>query len=711
MEKIKNAKKKKTTNKKVTTKKTMQNKSNNKKNKITILIIVSIIIISLLSVSYAIFTPVMKEISDITTITSGELELTISDGDENIVNGVIGPGVTLTKTFTIRNSGTYTTTYDLYLSEVYNTFIDQENLVYELIGTDGGCSKAQAQAPSKSEKLNEACAIEVGETHQYTLNITYIDDPDHDQSENIGKQFGGKLKLNEVRDLKVTYNYYLDGSKVEENPRSETTELIPETSSCTNGAIINYDENTKEYSIGNITKDSTCTLYYKSLIYNVSIEGSNVTFGNNTIEVIYGNTNTVTITPNEGYYISGGSCSNGYTIEGLTTGTSAIGEQTITINNNSTTQGATCTITTAKRSFNVSMSGSNVTFGNNTIEVEYGNTNTVTVTPTNNYYISGGSCTNGYTITGMTTGTSATGTQTITINNNNKISNTTCTITSIKTCEYTVNQKFNYSYTGGEQSITLACTGKYKLEVWGAKGGGTYGGKGGYSYGTTPTLAANTKLYVYVGGQGVVKGTYKTSADAGYNGGGALYGTYTGGSSGGGATDIRIASTSLYARVIVAGGGGGSAYTNGYADNAGGYGGGTSGGDGYGAYNPASVNSGTGASATSAGKSGSFGVGANGGYDGCNASCWHTHGAGGGGGWYGGGVGGDNNNYSGGGGSGYVYTSSTASNYPSGCLLNSSYYLVSASTIAGNTSFTAPGGGTETGHSGNGYARITYLGT
>ena len=61
------------------------------------------------------------------------------------------------------------------------------------------------------------------------------------------------------------------------------------------------------------------------------------------------------------------------------------------------------------------------------------------------------------------------------------------------------------------------------------------------------------------------------------------------------------------------------------------------------------------------------------------------------------------------GGSGYVYTSSTASSYPSGCKLNNSYYLTNASTKAGNTSFVAPGGGNETGHSGNGYARITLI--
>lgn len=61
-----------------------------------------------------------------------------------------------------------------------------------------------------------------------------------------------------------------------------------------------------------------------------------------------------------------------------------------------------------------------------------------------------------------------------------------------------------------------------------------------------------------------------------------------------------------------------------------------------------------------------------------------------------------------GGGSGYVYTSSTASSYPSGCLLDSSYYLINAETKTGNISFLSPtSNSNETGHSGNGYARIT----
>lgn len=67
--------------------------------------------------------------------------------------------------------------------------------------------------------------------------------------------------------------------------------------------------------------------------------------------------------------------------------------------------------------------------------------------------------------------------------------------------------------------------------------------------------------------------------------------------------------------------------------------------------------------------------------------------------------------YRGSGGGGYVYTSEYASYYPSGCLLNSSYYLTSASTTSGSneTTFPSPSGGTENGHSGNGYCRITKM--
>ena len=276
-------------------------------------------------------------------------------------------------------------------------------------------------------------------------------------------------------------------------------------------------------------------------------------------------------------------------------------------------------------------------------------------------------------------------------------------------------QILNYDYTGGVQSVTLPA-GTYKLEVWGAEGGtalNNYGGYGGYSVGTLNLTDESTVLYIQVGGYPASVGDDRVVVPGGYNGGGNGYNRYyndtaTYGQGGGGGTDIRIGQDSLYARVIVAGGGGGSA-SNGN-EKAIKYGGGLTGGCNDEIYRATQTSSGDNNNTNV--KKGYFGYGANAVSEGEN----YKYGSGGGGGgWYGGAV---HNGYSdsyisyrayNGGGSGYVYTADTATNYPSGCLLNSSYYLTEAQTIAGNTSFPSPNGGTETGHEGNGYARITVL--
>lgn len=260
----------------------------------------------------------------------------------------------------------------------------------------------------------------------------------------------------------------------------------------------------------------------------------------------------------------------------------------------------------------------------------------------------------------------------------------------------------NCPYSGTYKSITLSA-GAYKLECWGAQGGGNSGGKGGFSTGIL-SLPSSTTIYIIVGQAGSKNSSSTPSATYGGGAAGTLKSNGAA-TSGGGASDICIGQNSLYARVIVAGGGGGASQTDSLA---GGVGGGTTGGNGSGEH--ARGNGGTQTSGGSGYGSGNnwvevtsatFGQGGTA-YDSVHStySC-----GGGGGGWYGGGGSGDDGGA--GGGSGYIYTSSTASNYPSGCQLNSNYYLTSASTIAGNSSFTSPTGSSETGHSGNGYVRIT----
>jgi hypothetical protein len=289
---------------------------------------------------------------------------------------------------------------------------------------------------------------------------------------------------------------------------------------------------------------------------------------------------------------------------------------------------------------------------------------------------------------------------------------------------------FNYNtVTGGAvQEFIAPCEGDYLLETWGAQGGGTYGAKGGYSKGTVH-LAAGETVYVYVGGQGasgsgtLVAGQVKIAA-GGFNGGGEAYYSATSATynaavnGGGGATDIRIGTDSLYARAIVAGGGGGGASTSTYSL---GVGGGVSGinsnatdatnyvrGMG-GTQTAGGVPSGTGNASYMAAppEPGSFGFGGAGAK---SPVATNSAGGGGGGGWYGGSGGGmysSTTNRGGGGGSGFIYTAS--STVPAaGWLLNSAYYLSGAQTLAGNVSVPNPESTTPTtGRAGNGLARIT----
>lgn len=108
---------------------------------------------------------------------------------------------------------------------------------------------------------------------------------------------------------------------------------------------------------------------------------------------------------------------------------------------------------------------------------------------------------------------------------------------------------------------------------------------------------------------------------------------------------------------------------------------------------------------SSAGSGGGFGVGGNQ----TTTNYRYVSGAGGGG-WYGGGKGYSDTDTDAindsGGGSGFVNTAANASYRPSGY---TGLQLDSGSTKDGSVSFPSVSGGTETGHSGNGYAKITVL--
>ena len=280
------------------------------------------------------------------------------------------------------------------------------------------------------------------------------------------------------------------------------------------------------------------------------------------------------------------------------------------------------------------------------------------------------------------------------------------------------------------------------MECWGASGG--YGGKGGYVSGSID-YEVNTSLYIYVGAEGAQNGSGMS-----FNGGG--YGRWREGDnsgSGGGATDARLiqhtgsdgwsGNASLHSRIIVAGGGGGGVYWTAYGNDisTGANAGGTQGSDGvivaaknFSPSNTPSVA--RGGSQTGGGAGGTGGMYAGGlsgglGYGGSTNTDYRNASGGGGGGYYGGGSGGEGGYCMGTGAGGSSFISGMAgcngwdnqqnahagSGKPTKILIGGSYKTFtfgSCVMIDGSHSMSKPdGSGNETGHSGNGYARITYV--
>lgn len=287
----------------------------------------------------------------------------------------------------------------------------------------------------------------------------------------------------------------------------------------------------------------------------------------------------------------------------------------------------------------------------------------------------------------------------------------------------------DFAYTGNVQTVSLY-PGEYKFEAWGAGGGGTWeeghvypglkstDGKGAYSAGIL-TINEKTDFYIYVGGRGADAVINKDSA-GGWNGGGT--GTWDGNSSegnsgecaggGGGATDFRLVNgnwdnfDSLKSRIMVAGGGSGRTAgmyysTNGIASCGGGL---------------VSCTSTEGVAAATQTSGYKFGVGQS---QTCRQANCTVGGGGAGGGYYGGLTKvADYVQASGGSGfiSGYEGCDAITEDSTENKITHtgkpthySGLYFTEAVMKSGNETMPAPGGNTEIGHDGNGYARIKLI--
>jgi hypothetical protein len=172
---------------------------NRKDYKILMLIGVLLCISLIIGTSYAFFTATVTGAAKETAITSGTMSILYTDGPEVTLENAI-PGSTVTKTFTVKNTGTVSTNYDVYLSEVINGFVDQTDLVYSLVSADGGYNTtSDVQMPNAPSKIVSSYAIAPSVTHSYTLTIKFLNKAEA-QDDNQGKSFSAKLQVNEYKE-------------------------------------------------------------------------------------------------------------------------------------------------------------------------------------------------------------------------------------------------------------------------------------------------------------------------------------------------------------------------------------------------------------------------------------------------------------------------------------------------------------------------------
>ena len=204
-----------------------------------------------------------------TIVTTTSLELEYTDGPEAILENSM-PGTHVEKTFKVKNIGSGDTVYDVYMSEVVNTFVDKSDLVYTLESNDGGANiTTELEVPSSPTKIVSGQSIPVGEEHNYKLKIDFKE-TNNNQDDNKNKEFKVTVRVNEVKDA----------------PPSEASKYIlnlAKDEDPTSNVIINKGEDEGDNCTYTMAYDGTADNNLRYIGYNPC---NYVTFNNETWRII-----------------------------------------------------------------------------------------------------------------------------------------------------------------------------------------------------------------------------------------------------------------------------------------------------------------------------------------------------------------------------------------------------------------------------------------
>ena len=168
-----------------------------KTKQIVLFSILAFMLVLVVGTTYAYFTAkvIGNDEAKNTQVYAGIMSLKL-DGTQELNASNMLPGATKEVEFSVENTGTLTTTYELDMKEVYNDFSPKTDLVYTL-EQDGNIITAETEAPSIDEILIPAVVIEPNEKQTYKLKLTFKE-TGKDQNTNQNKTFTGKIQISGI---------------------------------------------------------------------------------------------------------------------------------------------------------------------------------------------------------------------------------------------------------------------------------------------------------------------------------------------------------------------------------------------------------------------------------------------------------------------------------------------------------------------------------
>ena len=170
----------------------------NKKILYGMFLIFTFILVTGLTYAFFSLTTTGNDIAETINITTTELKLNFTDGKYIELKEAM-PGDSITKTFSVENTGTETGYYKINWQE-FNNKIDNDELQVEFTcksykgSTESGTCSNLTREAAYNRDLKSNIEIASGIRHEYTLKLTFMD-TNQNQNDNQGKSFSGVLRV------------------------------------------------------------------------------------------------------------------------------------------------------------------------------------------------------------------------------------------------------------------------------------------------------------------------------------------------------------------------------------------------------------------------------------------------------------------------------------------------------------------------------------